>query len=294
MIVTYVAEVVFIGVELILEPSDWRQSAMLGLLLLMLGKFIDLSISIMKLEREYSPWQSEHEFMEKNSAFADWIRSFIANYDSATAFTNLTFQQHLDSDIKEFGTRLARYAHGYIENSHDRPPAFFYRHPDFFSKDVRRRMFATCIVERGTFWEAGMSQALLQREGQLQQTGIEVLRIFVERKDRLRDLQHAIDLHRQYGVPVKIAVIDDNRNPVPPILRKDFMVIDDSVLIRQELEEGKLTNTKVWMGQDSEGQREIEKALAEFDDLRKGYALSPEDAFSRAGIALQMRSHKTS
>jgi hypothetical protein len=292
MIATYLVEVIFVGLERVFEPNDWHQAAVLGLLLLMFGKFIDISVSIAKLEREHSPWKHEQELMEKEPAFAQWVRSVIANYESALAFTNATFRDHLKEDMDDFGTRLARYAHGYIENSQERPPTFFYRHPDFFAKDVRRQMLATCIVERGEFWQAGMSRALLEREGQLAKAGVKVLRIFIERKERLRDLQDAIEMHRRYGVPLQIAVVDEDRTPVPSRLRKDFMVVDDILLIRQELEDGKLTTTKVWMGQDRDGRREIEKAIADFEDLLKGYALSPEEAFSRAGIALQKATHK--
>ncbi len=285
MVATYVVDAALIAAEHSLG-GDWHEKMMLALIVLMFGKFIDLSVSLAKLERENSPWKEEQQFIEDHPDFAAWVRSVIGNYNRAQGFTNNTYQEHLQEDLEEFRVRMGRYSHGHIENSQERPPGFFYRHPDYFERDTEKRMVATCIVERGAFWEVGSSKLLLERQGQLASRGIEVMRIFIERKEGLARLQPAIDLHQQNCVPVRIALIDDDSNPVPERLHNDFMVIDESVLIRQEMRNGKLASTKVWLGQDTEGKREIDIALLDFESLKTEYSLPPVEAFRRAGIPM--------
>src|SRR5581483_10955379 len=99
--------------------------------------------------------------------------SIISSYEKAVSFHNETFRDHLRDDLEEFRVRMADYERGYIENTHDRPPAFFYRHPDYFARDTKKKMIATCIVERGTFWEAGSSLPMLESQGRLKDNGID-------------------------------------------------------------------------------------------------------------------------
>jgi hypothetical protein len=286
MLVTYVVDAGLIAVEQAFGAAKWHETMMLGLMVLMFGKFIEISMTLVKLERENSPWKEEQEFVEARPEFGHWARSVVASYAQAETYANATFQEHLKDELEEFRVRIAGYGRGYIENAHDRSPAFFYRHPDFFARDTSQRMLATCVVERGTFWESGSSLPMLERQGQLTRQGVDVMRIFIEHKERLVALRHAIQLHQQHGVPVLIAVVNDDKNPLPERLQNDFMVVDHDVLIRQEMRNGKLSATKVWLDGNPDGRREIDKAIRDFEFLRREYALPPAEAFRRAGIAV--------
>lgn len=291
MLVTYLVEVVLISVEHSI-PSEIHDKIMLGFMVLILGKFVDISVTLAKLEREHSPWQKEQEFVESHPEFAGWIRSVVENVRLAESFSNATYQEHLKDDLKEFDRRMDGYGRGYIENLYDHPPVFFYRYPDDFIRDTTQRMLATCIVERGTFWESGSSLSMLERQGQLKKSGIDVMRIFIQCKNRLSELQEVIQLHNKYDVPVRIAIVDDTKNPLPEHLQNDFMVVDHDVLIRQEMRNDRFTSTKVWLGQAPNGEREIEKALRDFESLRRDYTLPPDEAFKRAGISFSTSASK--
>jgi hypothetical protein len=290
MVITYCVDVTLILVESLTRGAGgfrWHETITLALIILIVGKLVDISLSVTRLERENSPWKEQQAFLDTHSEFAAWIRSVVASRERAEEFGNSTFQERLKEDLENFRVRMEHYGRGYIENVHDRLPVTFYRFPEFFARDTTKAMLATCMVERAKFWDVQSSTAMVERQGQLKKSNIDVMRIFLETKARVGDLRHAIELHQKNGVPVAIALIDDDQNPVPESLQKDFMVVDEDVLIRQEMRQGKLASTRVWMGDEPAGKVEIGNALRDFDTLRREYALPAEEAFKRAGVSWQ-------
>jgi hypothetical protein len=261
-----------LGASLYLQWPTF-QAVVLELLIIMIVYLAEILLRVRYLEDENSPWREERVYMESDKEFAEWIKKIVSNHKQAKRFEHKTFQSHLEDEKEYFLSHLQRYARGQMAYEHHREPPFFYRQPEFVEQEIRSRFVATCIVEREEFWTKGIRASYLlgaQKQVIEKNPDAEVLRIFIEHRNRIRYLKAAIKEHQDYGIPVFIAVWEDLRAD----LREDFMIVDDTLLIQQEFEElhpheRLLKTTRVWLDQNEEGKLEIQKALRQFGDIKR-------------------------
>jgi hypothetical protein len=209
--------------------------------------------------------------IKSDPVFFDKILKACEYYQRArTQFKNETFHSHLNRDIDKFLETLKCYAEGRIDKAHSvipRPFSFG------LASDVvfENKFMATSLIEEDDYWLEGEGLSLLKKQGEIIRTHPGrnpedvTMRIFIRPRDKLKSIEQAIRQHEAFKVPVKIALTEDIQHKGEALL-KDFMLVDDTVLVRQENAEGTLF-TRVWI-RGIENARELKEANDQFAKLR--------------------------
>ena len=207
------------------------------------------------------------------------VRATLNSYASARRVTdNPVFQRRFERMVTEQTEQLKGYASGRFTSS--LRPDFFFREPDVLEL-FGDKMIATSMVDPREYWASEWGQQYLRDQAAAQkrirarrgQDYEAVERIFIQERRRLGALVPVLQIHRTFGLKAYVAVLEE----IPDELRRDFMVVDERLLLWLSFSPGTRTpvaSTVVVRGTSAE--HDIDHHVDVFKRL-KAYARDPSD-----------------
>ncbi len=252
-----------ISIALILTRQDTVASVTLGLVLAILTQLFDLQLRHTSTEERLLEANALSKTLYGNPWLLTHIQQIVDDYQSIQSGWFDLFKSRASESIAECRNSLHSLAEGRMF-ANPRSPY------DFGVGAFEKAKKSLKGVDAGdlAYWRSTYGEKYLLANIMSVRRGIEVTRVFVQSETALQEYADVIQNQHQAGIKVYVAQLED----IPRELNRDYLIVDDRVLVDVEL----ASDRRQLQRRISIDPVEVEQMIQRFELLLK-YAIKLED-----------------
>jgi hypothetical protein len=228
LLVVGVAFSVVVSTALVLTHTDTALSILIGLATIIITLLLDLMTRTNKMENRLVKVSSLSTDMMKNERLFAALTAIAQDYQKVLGKVEYAiFKDRAQAALSECQDAL----HNLVEGRMTVPPLSEY---SFGVKEIfqmRSEIMATSYVDADWFWRSVAGENYFQVNVALAKRGVRITRVFIGDRDTLSKFGTYISRHKEAGIRVLVAVIDE----IPISLCEDYLIGDQRILVQLDL-----------------------------------------------------------
>lgn len=257
-----------IAIILIFFNIDPTLSVLLGLVLAVLTQLFDLQLRQMNAEERLLQANVLSQFLYRDERLLSQLQQIVNDYYAIKNGWFALFKLRADDSINECSNVL----HKLVEGEMEVPP----RSPFTFAFEgikSAKRSIKGVTTDNIAYWRSIESEKYLQANSDAVGRGVHFVRVFVESKNKVAEIEGVLSKHKNLGIDVYLAFSEE----LPKDLNKPFLIMDDRVVTRLE----RIGNQRARETNISTNPMDVERSVKEFDMIMR-YARKYDDSVSQS------------
>ena len=245
------------SVTLVFMGLDTGQGLIIALVGIVLTLLIDTITRLHTVERDILRIFSFAKNLRQDKWLLDTVEQIIDDYEKAIRIDLHPFPIRAKGALEDCRDDLHHLADGYMWVK----PLGRYTFGQIGISYAKDNVLAVSYANRLQFWRGTWGEKYFRANKEIIDRGVKVTRIFIATKDQLLSRIDLMQRHAEARIQVYVAILEE----VPIELQEDYLVQDEEVLVKVELNQEGMARDELISIQPTA----VRNALARFEELRR-------------------------